>query len=221
MRECRGFAGPGLEILWIPLVGPCLFDASPQPPLSYSDIDTIDRISPIIVELGTNRMPLEDNIIMVLLTPVINHTNMASFEIGTQYWRLSYYVIGFVFRYWIFVASISHSGAARSKAWTVFSRSNAGIVGSNPTQGMDVCLCVYSVSVLSCVQVVALWRADHSSKESYRPCENDYETEEEARAQQRAVEPLVNEWIPHSDGTFEIYLFHLSSFNDAVSIEAV
>jgi hypothetical protein len=26
-----------------------------------------------------------------------------------------------------------------------------GMVGSNPTQGMDVCVCVYSVFVLSCV----------------------------------------------------------------------
>jgi hypothetical protein len=33
--------------------------------------------------------------------------------------------------------------AARPTAWTVFARSNAGIVSSNPTQGMDVC--VYSV----------------------------------------------------------------------------
>jgi hypothetical protein len=30
--------------------------------------------------------------------------------------------------------------AALSKASTVFARSNAGIVGSNPTQGMDVCV---------------------------------------------------------------------------------
>jgi hypothetical protein len=28
----------------------------------------------------------------------------------------------------------------RSKAWTVFGHSNAGIVGSNPTRGMDVCV---------------------------------------------------------------------------------
>jgi hypothetical protein len=42
--------------------------------------------------------------------------------------------------------------AARSKAWTVFARSNAGIVGSYPTQGMDVCIvCVYSVFVVFCV----------------------------------------------------------------------
>jgi hypothetical protein len=34
--------------------------------------------------------------------------------------------------------------------------------------GCLVCMCVYSVFVLSCVQVAALRRADHSSKESYR-----------------------------------------------------
>jgi hypothetical protein len=35
--------------------------------------------------------------------------------------------------------------AARCKAWTVFARSNTGVVGSNPIRGMDVCvrlLCV-------------------------------------------------------------------------------
>jgi hypothetical protein len=35
---------------------------------------------------------------------------------------------------------------ARSKAWTVFVRSNVGIVGSNPTRGIDIC--VNSVFVL-------------------------------------------------------------------------
>jgi hypothetical protein len=40
---------------------------------------------------------------------------------------------------------------ARYKEWTVFARSNAGIVVSNSTQDMDVCVCVYSVFVLSCV----------------------------------------------------------------------
>jgi hypothetical protein len=55
---------------------------------------------------------------------------------------------------------------AQSKAWNVFARPNAGIVGSNPTQGMDVCL-HYFVFVLSCVGS-ALRRADPPSKESYR-----------------------------------------------------
>jgi hypothetical protein len=39
----------------------------------------------------------------------------------------------------------------RSKARTVFARSNAGIVGSNPTQGMDVCLRLFCVCVALCI----------------------------------------------------------------------
>jgi hypothetical protein len=39
---------------------------------------------------------------------------------------------------------------ARSKASTVFGRSNIGIAVSNPARGMDVCL-LFSVFVLSCV----------------------------------------------------------------------
>jgi hypothetical protein len=41
--------------------------------------------------------------------------------------------------------------AELSKAWTVFVRSNAGIVGSNPTQGMDVCVSLFYVYVVLCV----------------------------------------------------------------------
>jgi hypothetical protein len=74
-------------------------------------------------------------------------------------------------------------------------RSNAGIVGSNTTQGTDICVCVYSVFVLSCVLVAALRQADHLSKESHCLCKKDYKTEDEAWALQRAVEPLMNEWL--------------------------
>jgi hypothetical protein len=45
--------------------------------------------------------------------------------------------------------------AARSKARTVFSRSNAGIVGSNPTQGMDVCV-PYTLLILIYIIVVVV-----------------------------------------------------------------
>jgi hypothetical protein len=49
--------------------------------------------------------------------------------------------------------------------------------------------------VLFFVFVAALRRADHLSKESYRLCKKDYETEEEATAQQRAVEPYIVDGI--------------------------
>jgi hypothetical protein len=58
--------------------------------------------------------------------------------------------------------------AERSEACIVFARSEAGIVGSNPTQGMDVSyLCVCALFCL-CVQIEALRRADHPPKASYR-----------------------------------------------------
>jgi hypothetical protein len=74
--------------------------------------------------------------------------------------------------------------AARYKARTVLARSNAGIVGSNLTQGMDVCICVYSVFVLSCVYVAALRRAITRPRSPTVCVKNDYGTEEEIRAQQ-------------------------------------
>ena len=50
--------------------------------------------------------------------------------------------------------------AARSEVW-VCSRSLAGIVGSNPAGGMDVCL----LWLLCVVSYGSLRRADHSSRE--------------------------------------------------------
>jgi hypothetical protein len=41
--------------------------------------------------------------------------------------------------------------AARSKAWIVFPISHAEIVGSNPTQGKDVCVRLFCVCVILCV----------------------------------------------------------------------
>jgi hypothetical protein len=53
-------------------------------------------------------------------------------------------------------------------------------------------VCVYSMFML-CVWVAALRLAHHSYKESYQLCKVDYKTEEEARAQRRTVESLMNE----------------------------
>jgi hypothetical protein len=82
---------------------------------------------------------------------------------------------------------------ARCEAWTVFARSNTGIVGSNPFQGMD--MYVYSVfCVVLCIGS-GLEMGWSLVQESYRLHNNDYETEEEARAQHGPVEPLMNEWM--------------------------
>jgi hypothetical protein len=64
---------------------------------------------------------------------------------------------------------------------------------SHSTHG---CLCVRLFCLLSCVEIAALRRTGHSSKGSYQLCKKYYETEEEARAQQRAVQPFMNsEWM--------------------------
>jgi hypothetical protein len=79
--------------------------------------------------------------------------------------------------------------AARSMAWIVFALAKAGIVVSYPTQGMDVCVCV----VLCLDSGIATgWSLVQGVLLSVK---NDYGTEEEARAQQGAVETLMNEWM--------------------------
>jgi hypothetical protein len=59
--------------------------------------------------------------------------------------------------------------AARPKAWTVFAHSNTGVVGSNPTRGMDVCVRLFCVCVVLCVGRgnATGWSL---SKEFYRLC---------------------------------------------------
>jgi hypothetical protein len=61
-------------------------------------------------------------------------------------------------------------------------------VGSNPTQGMDVCV-VYYIFVLFCVQIAVLRRADLPSKESYGLCVG-LRKRKKAKIQ-RAVEPYI------------------------------
>jgi hypothetical protein len=54
-------------------------------------------------------------------------------------------------------------------------------------------VCVYSESVLSCVQVAALRQADPPSKESYRV------KYQETKAQQRATEPSIDKEAMYGD----------------------
>jgi hypothetical protein len=64
-----------------------------------------------------------------------------------------------------------------TKAWTVFASSDAGAVGSNPTQGMDVwCMCLFCVCVALCLGsgLVTGWSLVQGVLPSVK---NDYETE--------------------------------------------
>jgi hypothetical protein len=64
-----------------------------------------------------------------------------------------------------------------SKVCTVFARSEAGIMGSNPNTRHECLVCVYVYpAFVFFVQVEALRRPDGSSNESYRLL-NDHETE--------------------------------------------
>jgi hypothetical protein len=53
--------------------------------------------------------------------------------------NINTYICGYI-NYITVKLSLSVPMAKRSKASTVFGRSNIGIAGSNPSQGMDVCL---------------------------------------------------------------------------------
>jgi hypothetical protein len=50
------------------------------------------------------------------------------------------------------------------KAWTVFFHSTVGVVASNPTWGMDVCMRLFCLCYP--VEAEALWQNDPVSKES-------------------------------------------------------
>jgi hypothetical protein len=59
--------------------------------------------------------------------------------------------------------------AARSEAWTVFARSNAGIVSSNPTRGMDVsvrlfCLCFSVRRLQPCDRLIPVQETEKAAK---------------------------------------------------------
>jgi hypothetical protein len=84
-------------------------------------------------------------------------------------------------------ANVSRSQWLRSLRHELFACSNTGIVGLNPTWGMDVCVHLFCVSAVLCVQVAALRRADPLSKESYWLCKisRDWRA---AKVQQRALE---------------------------------
>jgi hypothetical protein len=66
--------------------------------------------------------------------------------------------------------------------------SGTPIVDSNPTWGMDVCVRLFCVCAVICMQVAALQRADPPSKEFYRLCKRSRKWKAD-KVQQRDIEP--------------------------------
>jgi hypothetical protein len=66
----------------------------------------------------------------------------------------AYLIFSFVHRtiWWYFYIYmyVPITVAALSKAWTVFVHSNTGIVGSNTTWGMDICVRLFCVCIVLC-----------------------------------------------------------------------
>jgi hypothetical protein len=126
------------------------------------------------------------------------------------------------------------SKAAPSKTWTVFASLNAGILGSNPTQGMDVYVRLFCVHVVLCVDSglasgwspvkVVLPTVCRINKLKKRPRSNKRTVERYIDRQKSSLNPITNpnpvysHWIRdnnlHSQGYFRIYLLFkfLSSF---------
>jgi hypothetical protein len=95
---------------------------------------------------------------VVLVTAILNRLDQLQSSwlvrryIGNPDWRFSWFRSVILGKWPITIA-------ARSKAWTVFARSDAGIVGSNPTQGIDV-WCVYAFILCLCCHVFRLRLCD-------------------------------------------------------------
>jgi hypothetical protein len=82
----------------------------------------------------------------------------------------------------------------------VFARSNAGIVVSNPTQGMDVCARFILCCAILYVEVQPCDGLIHRPRSLLI-----VETEKAAKVQQRAVEPYTNNCHKYYDVLCSIY----------------
>jgi hypothetical protein len=78
--------------------------------------------------------------------------------------------------------------AARSKAWTVFARSNTAIVGSNLNWGMNICVRLLCVCAVLCAGS-SLATGSSPIQGIIPTVYKDQETENADKVKQRAVEP--------------------------------
>jgi hypothetical protein len=88
-------------------------------------------------------LPFDKEFILFSETSQLHTTGNTAWKwnIGKRLWISS----------WQYPVLLPITVAARSQAWTIFARSNAVIVGSNPIRGLDVYVCLFCVCVVPCV----------------------------------------------------------------------
>jgi hypothetical protein len=129
------------------VIGPCL-DANESTPqcflwsilISYFQLSIRlpnDLFHEVYVTEMLNSCACHMHVHLIVYTFIFWSFNLCTFPVTHVY---SFYLRG-----------LPITVAARSTAWTLFARSNAEIVGSNPTQGMDVCVSLFCVCVVRCV----------------------------------------------------------------------
>jgi hypothetical protein len=111
--------------------------------------------------------------------------------------------------YWWYI--VPTTVAARSKAWTMFACLNSGDAGSNPTEVMDVCVRLFCVCVVICV--------DSGFVTGWSPVQGVLPTvyrikklNKRPRSNKRTVEPYVDRWyiVVEEWGGQEFWMTHSS-----------
>jgi hypothetical protein len=112
------------------------------------------------------------------------------------------------------------SVATLSKAWTVFVRSNTGVVCSNPTRGMDVYLHLFCVYVVLCSRLATGWSPVQGVLPTMHKIKKSNWIETMLRAPEGATGNMnewMNEWtfwnwqrrIVHSSASASLGMFRL------------
>jgi hypothetical protein len=96
--------------------------------------------------------------------------------------------------------------AALSKAWTVVGHSNSGIVGSNPTWGMDVCVRLFYVCAVLC-EGKGLATAWSPSKVSYKLCKKIKKLKKRPRPNKGPQTDNLACWLLYVTMNYKVWTF--------------
>jgi hypothetical protein len=118
----------------------------------YFSSSRVDTVAPSEAQRSIVAVYCYHLLVLFLLPQIITcitHNHKSYSDMGINLLTI---ITSISFRSWLWRIPLGPiTVAARSKAWTVFARSNAVVVGSNPTQGIDVCVRLFCICVVLCV----------------------------------------------------------------------